>query len=284
MYEVPGVCIMIPTYNQSAYIARTVESAIAQDYPNLEIIVADDCSTDDTREKLKPFIEQNTIKYIRNERNLGRVGNYHHCLYDLATTEWVINLDGDDYYTNPSFISGAVNAIAKIGDQKVLFFQGSNIHKTGDIEVFQHPRMNSDQIEISGNEYFFKYFELRHFSHISILFNRKLAIQSGFYKKDIKSSDIFSFMQLCLNNGELKVIMSKKLSGVWLQHKANSSKTMEIKAHWVNYMLFKDLYEQALNRGFDKLQCFKWLMKARYYYLRNYVGSFIKKMLNKYFR
>lgn len=49
----PKVTIMIPTFNQGNILYRAIESSIMQDYPDLEIIVSDDCSTDNTFEKIK---------------------------------------------------------------------------------------------------------------------------------------------------------------------------------------------------------------------------------------
>ena len=40
--------VSIPTYNHERYIGRAIESVLAQDYPRVEIVVSDDCSTDDT--------------------------------------------------------------------------------------------------------------------------------------------------------------------------------------------------------------------------------------------
>jgi len=51
--NLPKVTIMIATYNQERFIGEAIESAMAQDYPNLEIVVCDDCSTDRTYEIAK---------------------------------------------------------------------------------------------------------------------------------------------------------------------------------------------------------------------------------------
>jgi cellulose synthase/poly-beta-1,6-N-acetylglucosamine synthase-like glycosyltransferase len=58
------------------------------------------------------------LKYVLNTCNLGRVANYRNLLCNHATGDYVINLDGDDYYTDPNFISEAVKLIAD--DSKVV--------------------------------------------------------------------------------------------------------------------------------------------------------------------
>ena len=70
---------MIPTYNQENYIVRAIESALSQDYPNLEIVIADDNSTDETEavvtEALRKF-NSPLIKYFKNKENIGILKNY----------------------------------------------------------------------------------------------------------------------------------------------------------------------------------------------------------------
>jgi glycosyltransferase involved in cell wall biosynthesis len=64
---------MIPTYNQAKYISKAIESALNIDYPNIEVIVSDDCSTDNTEEVVSKYLSDDRFKYIKNEKNLGRV-------------------------------------------------------------------------------------------------------------------------------------------------------------------------------------------------------------------
>lgn len=81
MSEYPLVTIMIPTYNQSAFIVEAVESALMQDYENLEVIVLDDCSDDNTQKLLQAFNSDSRFYYHRNKKNIGRVKNYRKLLY-----------------------------------------------------------------------------------------------------------------------------------------------------------------------------------------------------------
>ena len=61
------VTIMIPTYNQAKYISKAIESALSIDYSNIEVIVSDDCSSDNTEEVVSKYLSDNRYKYIKNE-------------------------------------------------------------------------------------------------------------------------------------------------------------------------------------------------------------------------
>ena len=75
------VSICIPTYNGSQFIAEAMQSAIAQTYSNLEIIVSDDASTDDTLKIIEEFKEKtNTPIYIYQHQPNGIGGNWNHCI------------------------------------------------------------------------------------------------------------------------------------------------------------------------------------------------------------
>lgn len=278
MCEKARVCIMIPTYNQANYIIAAIESALVQDYPNLEIVIADDSSTDNTAEVVKTYITNPKIRYFKNATNLGRVANYKKCLYEYTKADWVINLDGDDYYTNTQFISQAMNAIEKNGIKDTLFYQGANIRKVENIEKVTGPKMNSEEESISGRDYFFKFFERNYFSHMATLYNRSLAIDNNFYRYNIISTDIFSFLHLCLKFGEKKIIVSKNIAGIWLQHDNNTSRTIHPGKHWNNFGLYIHLYHLAIKFGYNKMRCFKWLMKAGYTYSAGYILKSIEKL------
>lgn len=143
--NLPKVSVMIPTYNQEDYIAQAINSVLMQDYGNIEIIIADDCSTDRTGEIARQYISSK-VKYIRNERNLGRVANYRNTLYSHTTGDWIVNLDGDDYYTDKTFISRAINEILSQND--IVCFFGN--------KKFPAQLMKYHQFKISDHSYFYQ--------------------------------------------------------------------------------------------------------------------------------
>src|SRR5664279_476625 len=87
----PSVTIMIPAFNQADVLGTAIESALLQDYPNLEVVVSDDCSADGSEEVTKKYVADVRLNYFRNSKNLGRVGNYRRALEHYAKGDWVIN-------------------------------------------------------------------------------------------------------------------------------------------------------------------------------------------------
>ncbi len=88
------VAIVIPTYNGSQFIKKTIESCLMQSYLNIEIIVIDDASTDNTLEEISFFKDK--IKIIKNKANLGLVKTINKALKNI-TADFVLLLGHDDF-------------------------------------------------------------------------------------------------------------------------------------------------------------------------------------------
>jgi glycosyltransferase involved in cell wall biosynthesis len=93
----PLVSVAVVTYNQEAYLEDCIRSILAQDYPNFEIVVADDASTDGTAELLERLDRENPGKLVilRNERNLGVTGN-HNVALGACRGNYIAWIGGDD--------------------------------------------------------------------------------------------------------------------------------------------------------------------------------------------
>ena len=101
----PKISIIINSYNYQNYVAQAIESAIAQDYPNKEIIVVDDGSTDNSKDVILSYRDKITPIF---HKNLGQVRT---CLRaaSSATGDFIHFLDSDDF-----LLPGAVTAIAEV--------------------------------------------------------------------------------------------------------------------------------------------------------------------------
>lgn len=91
------VSIIMPSYNTGAYIKKTIQSVINQSYQNWELIIVDDCSTDNTDEAVLPFLNDRRIRYIKNEVNSGAAISRNRALME-AKGKWIAFLDSDDLW------------------------------------------------------------------------------------------------------------------------------------------------------------------------------------------
>lgn len=98
--EKPLVSIIVITYNSSRYVLETLESAKAQTYKNIELIITDDCSTDDTVEVCKVWLKENDLDFVRTklitvEKNTGIPSNCNRGINGVKG-EWIKIIAGDD--------------------------------------------------------------------------------------------------------------------------------------------------------------------------------------------
>ncbi len=91
------VSVITPSYNTAAYIADTIKSVQAQTYKNWELIIVDDCSTDNTDEVVAPFLSDSRIRYLKNEKNSGAALSRNYALRE-AKGKWIAFLDSDDVW------------------------------------------------------------------------------------------------------------------------------------------------------------------------------------------
>ncbi|MEL6910580.1 MAG: glycosyltransferase family 2 protein [Cyanobacteria bacterium J06629_2] len=90
------VSVIIPAYNTEEYIAKAISSALSQTLSNIEVIVVDDCSTDNTVQVVQGF-DDPRLKLILNTENMGAGGARNKAIA-AAQGKWIAVLDSDDWY------------------------------------------------------------------------------------------------------------------------------------------------------------------------------------------
>ncbi len=107
----PLVSICIPTFNRAHSVWRTIESSIHQTYKNIEIIVVDNASTDDTREVVMKYAKRDPrVKYFRNETNIGSGNNFLKCA-EYASGFYMQALGSDDWLSR-NYVEEGVKSFA----------------------------------------------------------------------------------------------------------------------------------------------------------------------------
>lgn len=116
----PLVSVIILTYNNFNYLEQSINSVLSQNYPNIEIIISDDCSKDFNKSSfenyLKDNIRKNIVDYkvIQNNKNLGIVKNFNNSL-KISRGKYIVPLDCDDCFYDENVISLLVKEFLNTG-------------------------------------------------------------------------------------------------------------------------------------------------------------------------
>jgi hypothetical protein len=101
------VTIGMPAYNGGRYLAKSLDSLLNQDYPNWELVISDDCSTDETESIAGEYaLKDKRIRYVRQETNLGEMANFNFTLRQAQGPYFMWAADHDLW--DPTFISRCV--------------------------------------------------------------------------------------------------------------------------------------------------------------------------------
>ena len=127
----PLVSICIPTYNSAEYLRESLDSIVNQTYPNKEIIISDNASTDETEKIAKEYMEKHKVKYYRNEKNIGAEANFTRCV-ELANGEYIAVFHSDDLYL-PDMVKKQVEAFQKSPTIGAVFTMASLINSKNEV-------------------------------------------------------------------------------------------------------------------------------------------------------
>jgi glycosyltransferase involved in cell wall biosynthesis len=145
----PLISFILFTYNHEAYVKNAVTSALMQDYVNLEIIIADDCSTDNTLEIVKECVSSyngiHRVKVISNETNCGVASQIHRAM-SLVNSEYVVFAAGDDV-SMPNRVSVLTKAFLKTNSEHVYISSNADIiGEAGSIGTYRPINHNSGSV------------------------------------------------------------------------------------------------------------------------------------------
>src|SRR5271166_3653331 len=105
----PVVSFVVPCYKLAHLLRQCVESILSQSYADLEVLIMDDCSPDNTPEVAQSFRDPR-VKYIRNDTNLGHLPNYNKGI-SLTRGEYVWLISADDYLRRPYILEQYVDLL-----------------------------------------------------------------------------------------------------------------------------------------------------------------------------
>jgi glycosyltransferase involved in cell wall biosynthesis len=130
--ELPLVSIVLPTYNGSKYISQSIESCLQQTYSNFELIIIDDCSTDNTPEIVHSFAQKdNRIKVIRNEKN-KKLPLSLNTGFEIASGKYFTWTSDDNYYA-PAALEEMIKVLDANNEYGLVYTNYTTIDDEGKV-------------------------------------------------------------------------------------------------------------------------------------------------------
>lgn len=284
----PLVSILIPAYNRPLTFKEALQSALAQSYRNVEIIICDDSTNDlikDIVQKVQEATNKKHILYVKNKRKLGKttgLENAQRCL-ELANGDYVNFLFDDDKFA-VNKISRMMNYYHQFDDICLVTSFRQTINENGELlaPIRATERLFQEDTFIEG-QILGKYMLLNMLNVVgeftTVLFRRQdIEDKLGCYvgKQYYPLSDVSTWLQL-LENGKA-VYISEPLSYFRLHSTQNSHNVTNMilgAIEW--YRLFEDCYQlQKYRIGADEGICFlmKWVEE------HNHILKIIRKNIN----
>jgi glycosyltransferase involved in cell wall biosynthesis len=241
------VSILIPTFNQAKYIGQAVESALQQDWRELEVIVSDDGSSDDTQHVLEKYRDDERVRISRNAENLGRVGNYRKFLYELAQGTWALILDGDDYLIDSSYISLAMSLAQTDSSIDLVCANAYRLRDDIDGSLCTPPENKGLPNLLEGKDLFLRFAtEKVSLHHLTCLYKVQKARDLDFYRANIVSSDWESLFRYILTG---RVAFFSDCVAAWRIHGQNATRTMSVEDRVQNMSRITGPYREARAQG-----------------------------------
>ncbi len=174
----PKVSVILPTYNRAGFLKEAIESILCQDFRDFELIISDNCSTDNTENVVKPYLEDLRVKYFKNNQNVGPINN-HNLALRRCQGSYICTFSDDDV-----MLQGHLKGKVKVLDENpnvVLVHSSMNIiDKEGKVvssghwgKTTMHQHHVKEEIQSGKNAFDILYQHWNYISMPTVLLRRK---------------------------------------------------------------------------------------------------------------
>ena len=189
----PLVTVAVANYNNGPYLAKCLDSLLAQTWAKLEIIVVDDCSTDNSRQVLDGYKDRCTVIY--RQTNSGNPAYPHNDAFSVAKGELFMYLDPDDWVEN-SYVEEAVRVLQK-NPAAGLVYPGISMFGMRDRVV-------------PANPYDLNRLILANFIPCCAVYRREIWEETGGYVTNVKGADDWNMWVAAASLGYFGVPLNRQ--------------------------------------------------------------------------
>ena len=270
----PKISIVIPSYNQAEFIERSILSVLNQDYPNIELIIIDGGSNDNTVEIIKRY--QDNITFWISEKDQGQSDALNKG-FKLCSGQIYGWLNSDDVYL-PNAFKLVMSAFEKYSNKKVVFGDWLSIDKNDEVLDLNHA------FDFSINHFKYEGFHL----NAQSMFWRE-SVHKKFSKFDINlynTMDYQMILEFGINEGQKSFLRIPHLLGAFRRYKGQKTVGMNYKTTQEHKMLaerynYEDKYKYigVIKRFYFRVRRTFWYIKRGG--LKNLIHRFRKSYNGK---
>ena len=275
-HNYPLVSYVVQTYNHAKFAEDAMASALSQDYPNLEIIISDDASSDGTFDILQQYLQKHpTDKKIvlnRNEKNMGVVPHLNHLVQHFAHGDIIILTGGDDI-SLPDRTSRSVEKMLALGVDCL----GTNY------QYIDGAGQKQERFGLQGDQADVKYTIVDYIKNIPItplgptkIFHRQLYDVFGTLNDDCQTEDsTLTFRALLLNGiGRISTVC---VLYRWHENNLSAHDSLMTKINpTLIYRQYKSDLTTAYRKGF--ISQMQYIKASRLIYDYKLAGIFVRDL------
>lgn len=259
----PLVSVCIPTYNYGRYIEKSIKSVQNQNYKNIEIIVSDNASEDNTEDIIKDLInEDNRIKYYKCNNNIGLSNNFNRLL-TLASGKYTTILCSDDFWLDDKdYLTEAVSILENDNSIYVHYSGFQRVEVENENYKYNSKSTYLKEGKFNGYEIVREFLSKQKAPGWAWIFRSILTEKIKFSNDLFMATDSLFFLELCM---EQNVYVSGKYIYGFCHHGKNTAYVvMEKNILWEELIEFENyLFDYLKKKNINKYNEF---LKLKYKY------------------
>jgi alpha-1,3-rhamnosyltransferase len=283
----PLVSIVIPAYNHERFVKQTIKSLIDQDYPNLELIVLNDGSTDNTSQSIKELTPECLKRFKRVEiidKNNEGLTNTLNQAVRMARGEFIFHIASDDW-VEPDAISSLVNEIMQ--DERIALACGDAdfIDENGNLSSCKKNGTNFTsfvKLHTSGRADFlperdfgsYKSLLLGNYIPIGLLVRSSIYEDVGYYPAGVMLEDLDLWLRVAK---KYKIVFLNRVLAHYRIHPTNTASLYKerLLMDFLNLLIKERLYclENSLIREWRLIMCtvlFQFVLRRKFsFFIKN---------------
>lgn len=270
------VSIGIPVYNGAEWIENTLDSILNQTYSNIEIIISDNASTDNTEASCRDYAaKDNRVRYFRNDQNIG-VSNNYNSVFNHSSGDFFKWSSASDII-KPDFIEKCLEKF-NADPELVLVCPGTVLfnEETGSEEEYVE---NINLTSHSAVDRFINYVDHIRLNNVMNGLIKSAALKKTGLMKNFLGADINMIAELSLY-GRFKLLpqylfyrrMEQQTATFYkpveevLKYFNPDNKNLMLFQYWINYLYYLKVVKKSLLKPSEKLLLKKFILKTMYYH------------------